>query len=64
MGLSISRQIIEKHGAHMELDSIPGEGTTFRLTFPAGTSPRPAVPDQPPDPSAKRVQGVKTKKKK
>ncbi len=36
MGLSISRQIAEKHGALMELDSAPGEGTTFRLIFPRG----------------------------
>lgn len=34
MGLSISRQIVEKHGAFMELDSVPGQGTTFRLIFP------------------------------
>ncbi|MCE5334737.1 MAG: GAF domain-containing protein [Desulfobacteraceae bacterium] len=34
MGLSISRQILEKHGALIELDSVPGEGTTFRLIFP------------------------------
>lgn len=38
MGLSISRQIIEKHGALMELDSKPGEGTTFRLIFPLETN--------------------------
>ncbi|SPF43070.1 GAF sensor signal transduction histidine kinase [Syntrophobacter sp. SbD1] len=38
MGLSISRQIIEKHGAFMELDSKPGEGTTFRLIFPLETN--------------------------
>jgi len=34
MGLSISRQILEKHGALIELESEPGEGTTFRLIFP------------------------------
>jgi len=38
MGLSISRQIIEKHGAVMEVDSTAGEGTTFRLIFPGETS--------------------------
>ncbi|MDR3556361.1 MAG: ATP-binding protein [Syntrophobacteraceae bacterium] len=37
MGLSISRQIAEKHGALMEMDSAPGEGTTFRLIFPRGS---------------------------
>jgi signal transduction histidine kinase len=64
MGLSISRQIIEKHGALMELDSTPGEGTTFRLIFPVGTNSIPAAPDQPPEPSAETVQSLKTKKKK
>jgi signal transduction histidine kinase len=62
MGLSISRQIIEKHGALMELDSTPGEGTTFRLIFPVGTNPIPSVPDQPPEPSAETVQSLKKKK--
>jgi len=64
MGLSISRRIIEEHGALMELDSTPGEGTTFRLIFPVGTSPLRAVPDQPPAPSAETVQRLETKKKK
>ena len=44
MGLSISRQIVEKHGALMELDSTPGVGTTFRLIFPVGTNLLSAVP--------------------
>jgi signal transduction histidine kinase len=43
MGLSISRQIIEKHGALMEVDSTPGEGTTFRLIFPGASDPAAAV---------------------
>jgi len=63
MGLSISRQIIEKHGALMELDSAPGEGTTFRLVFPVGTNPLLSVPDQPPEPSSETVQSLVTKKK-
>jgi nitrogen-specific signal transduction histidine kinase len=64
MGLSISRLITEKHGALLELDSTPGEGTTFRLIFPMGTNRLPAVPDQPPEPSAEMVQRLETKKKK
>ena len=43
MGLSISRQIIEKHGAVIEMDSTPGEGTTFRLIFPGATNLAPAA---------------------
>ena len=48
----------------MELDSAPGEGTTFRLIFPLGTKPLPTVPDQPPEPSSETFQSLETKKKK
>jgi len=64
MGLSISRQIIEKHGALIELDSTPGEGTTFRLIFPPGTNPSQRAQNQPPEPSAEAVESLQTKKKK
>ncbi len=64
MGLSISRQIIEKHGALMELDSTAGEGTTFRLIFPLGINPPPVVANQPPEPSVEAVQSLEAKKKK
>jgi len=39
MGLSISRQILEKHGALIELESFPGHGTLFRLIFPITAEP-------------------------
>lgn len=42
MGLSISRQILEKHGALIELDSTPDQGTTFRITFPIQGKNNPA----------------------
>jgi signal transduction histidine kinase len=34
LGLSISRQILEKHGAFIELDTEVGAGATFRIVFP------------------------------
>ncbi|MGC9194860.1 MAG: ATP-binding protein [Syntrophobacteraceae bacterium] len=43
MGLSISRQIAEKHSALMELDSVVGEGSTFRLTFPGAKPNSPSA---------------------
>jgi signal transduction histidine kinase len=46
MGLSISRQILEKHRALIELDSVPGEGTTFRLIFPDNPDAFPGIPAQ------------------
>lgn len=44
MGLSISRQILEKHGALIELESSPGKGTTFRITFPVQESADASAP--------------------
>jgi len=37
LGLSISRQIVEKHGGTIEVESAPGEGTTFRICLPVGS---------------------------
>jgi signal transduction histidine kinase/HAMP domain-containing protein len=34
LGLSISKQIIERHGASLHVESRIGTGTTFTLTFP------------------------------
>lgn len=40
LGLSISRTIAEAHGGALTASSIPGEGSVFRFTLPAG----PAAP--------------------
>jgi signal transduction histidine kinase len=37
LGLSISRQILERHSALIGVQSESGQGTTFRLTFPKPT---------------------------
>jgi signal transduction histidine kinase len=34
LGLSIARQVIEAHGGKIEVESTPGEGSTFRLLLP------------------------------
>jgi len=34
LGLSISYNIIQKHKGHLEVESRPGEGTTFTLSLP------------------------------
>ncbi|UCE05325.1 MAG: hypothetical protein JSW07_17165, partial [bacterium] len=36
LGLAISKQVIEKHGGWIEVESLPGEGTVFRLFLPNG----------------------------
>jgi signal transduction histidine kinase len=35
LGLSVSYGIVEEHGGGIEVESSPGEGTVFRLEFPA-----------------------------
>jgi signal transduction histidine kinase len=34
LGLAITRGIIERHGGYIEVDTRPGEGSTFTLVFP------------------------------
>ncbi len=34
LGLAIVRRILEMHGARIEVDNRPGEGTTFRIKLP------------------------------
>ena len=34
LGLSISHGIVEQHGGRIEVESTPGEGTTFTVCLP------------------------------
>jgi signal transduction histidine kinase/ActR/RegA family two-component response regulator len=38
LGLAMVYGMIQRHSAELEIDSVPGEGTTVRLNFPAFTS--------------------------
>ncbi len=37
LGLAIVRKIVDAHDGRIDLDSVPGAGTTFRVTLPVGT---------------------------
>lgn len=39
LGLAIAHKIVELHGARLQVDSAPGEGTTFSFTLPAVDTP-------------------------
>ena len=34
LGLAIARQIVERHGGHIRVESRPGEGTRFLIDLP------------------------------
>jgi len=41
LGLHFARAIVEAHGGAIELTSVPGQGTCFRVTLPLTSSVRP-----------------------
>jgi PAS domain S-box-containing protein len=49
LGLPIVYGIVERHGGTVVVESAPGRGTTFRLTFPSAAEPRAARPVPDPD---------------
>ncbi len=34
MGLAVTQRIVNEHGGRIQLDSIPGKGSLFRISIP------------------------------
>jgi signal transduction histidine kinase/ActR/RegA family two-component response regulator len=47
LGLAMVYGMVQRHSAELEIDSEPGQGSTFRLIFPAPTQEAEAVSYQP-----------------
>ena len=54
LGLAVVHGILQEHQASIELQTLPGVGTTFRIYFPAAQAPAQVAP-----PSAKESAAVK-----
>src|ERR1700704_5248549 len=47
LGLAMVFGIVEQHSGHIEVHSAPGNGTTFRISFPPVDASVPAEPTAP-----------------
>jgi len=54
LGLAISQNIVERHGGRIDMDSVVGKGTTFKITLPLD-SQQPAVKGEPEREEAENV---------
>ena len=57
LGLAVVHGIAQQHDAGVEVRSVPGAGSTFRVYFPAAQAAEPAVGAKMPDVSAKPSPG-------
>jgi CheY-like chemotaxis protein len=48
LGLAMVFGIVEQHGGHIDVRSAPGEGTTFRISFPLVNASTEAEPSRTP----------------
>jgi len=49
LGLAIVKHVAQRHGAELSIESTPGQGSVFRLTFPAVCTTETSLEDLPGD---------------
>ena len=59
LGLATVYGLVHQFGGRVELESAPGEGTTFRITLPVAGAARPAREETPPSPPAITGNGAR-----
>ena len=57
LGLAVVHSVVQEHGASIDVESVPGEGTTFRICFPGVDASVPAAAAQVPAGAAAQGRG-------
>ena len=47
LGLPIVRELVQAHGGRVDMTSVPGKGSTFRISLPLATAPAVAATSRP-----------------
>ena len=45
LGLLMTKKIVQEHAGHIDMQSEPGQGTTFRIVLPRKRLPKPVEPE-------------------
>ena len=57
LGLAIVKHVVQRHGAELKIDSVPGAGSTFAIQFPASRLRQPVKPDTRARPATESLAG-------
>lgn len=60
LGLSMAKRLAERHGGSLEVESTPGEGTTFIVSLPRGEIGQDLSQPKPNDPNPKSYESEST----
>src|SRR5687768_5024159 len=58
LGLTVAYAIVQEHGGHIRVESLPGRSASFVVELPVSGTGAPAKPLRPPAPSMEAVRGA------